>query len=332
MDPLTIIVTGIAKGIAASAAKPAGGKIQKIVFGPEEEKALEKPIIAAIKRAVTEASDQGLSPEMAEHAASLFERLFLEQVRNDGGAVGRQEPEAVIRYWQRAAETAGLDLETFPVDFAQVVGRIIEHIPEELRREAARPHSPLYNMLTVEALCEIELQFAKVMDLSTAALSRSIPLSAPLQRTLDAARRDARATNCEFFTPHLLLALLRHPDSLAREAVDTVRRGLAKEIEEALSAYLASAKLGRYVDFDWRDRNDVRAAQLIAVRQGSSTITACHLLVAVLESGSNTQRQLVTWLGHDVVDDIKSVALTLRSLAARNTTPDITLPAAETHP
>ena len=159
---------------------------------------------------------------------------------------------------------------------------------------------------------------------SAAALSHAIPLAAPLQRTLDAARRDASAADCEFFTPHLLLALLRQKDSLAREAIDSVQRGLAKKIEDALSAYRARAQLGRYVDFDWRERKDIRAAQVIAVRQGSSVVTAGHLLVAVLESTSNTQRWLVAQLGSDLVDSIKAKALTLRSVAARNVTPEIT--------
>lgn len=163
MDPFTVVAARIAGSIAGSAAKLLGGTIRDVVLGSKEQKAVEKAVLAAIERAVAEASGQGLSPQVAAHIVSLFERLFLEQVRSDSGAVGRHDPESAIRYLRQDAEATGWDLETLPVEFPKVVGCIIEYIPEELRREARRPESPLYNRVTVEALSALQYQLASVL-------------------------------------------------------------------------------------------------------------------------------------------------------------------------
>ena len=47
------------------------------------------------------------------------------------------------------------------------------------------------------------------------------------------------------------------------------------------------ARLGKFVDFDWRERPEVQAAQVAAARQAYSVVTEGHLL-----SGSSKRRQI----------------------------------------
>jgi hypothetical protein len=136
----------------------------------------------------------------------------------------------------------------------------------------------------------------------------------------------ARASKRAFVTPHLLLALLRQRDSLTWDVFESARHGVATEITEILARYIADACLGPFAEFDWLERGDVRAAQVVAARQGVPVVIEGHLLVGILETPSNTQRQLVNWLGADLAGKARAVALTAKSTAARFGTPGAVFP------
>ena len=328
MDPVTIkVASSIAGRLVGPTVKPLGKKIRDIVLGPPEQAAIEKAIRTAIGRAVDEVRDQGLDQEMVQHVLLMFELLFLRQYRDNPGAITQANDDVALRYWRQAAEAAGCDLATFPLHFSQVVERILEYLPEILREEAAKPESPLFNRMTVTALTDLEARLTAVLEMSATALSCTVPLAEPLRRTLDGALQTARATDRVFVTPDLLLALLRQPHSLTRDIFDYTRQGLATEIEDMLSSYLASAPLARFADFDWRERGDVRAAQVVATRQGSPVVTEGHLLIGILETPSNTQRQLLAWLGPGPASKAKEAALRLQSAAIRFRTPGVVFPA-----
>jgi hypothetical protein len=296
-------------------------------MGPQEQAATERTIRTAIGRAVDEARDQGLDRDMVNHVLLMFERLFIGHYHNDASVITKMDDEAALLYWRQAAEAAGWDIATFPLHFPQVVGRILSYLPMELRAEASNSESPLFNRITVTALTDLESRLSEVLKISSMALSCVIPIAEPLHRTLNGARQTARTTGRAFVTPHMLLALLQQRDSLTRDALDYTRQGLAREIYESLTAYLANASLGRFADFDWRERDDVRAAQVAAARKGSLVITEGYLLVGILETPSNTQRQLVAWLGPKLINNAKKSALVLNS-SARVSTPGVVFPPA----
>jgi hypothetical protein len=152
------------------------------------------------------------------------------------------------------------------------------------------------------------------------------PLASPLQRLLQSTKRAARASNQAVVTPHLLLALLRTPVSPTKAAFDEVKPGLANGLERRLSEYLAGAPLGPFVDFDWLERADIRAAQAAAAQQGCAVVTDGHLLAGILSSKSNTQQQLAGWLGAELLNKIKQTALRVALEPQPYNTPDIYLP------
>ena len=108
--------------------------------------------------------------------------------------------------------------------------------------------------------------------------------------------------NVPFRTPSLLLVLLEMPNGVARRALETLRPGLAAELERRLRSYVAAAPTGAgssFSDFQWEERADVRLTQRWAMEEGSATVTEQHLLLSILETKSNTQQGLKGMLGED---------------------------------
>jgi hypothetical protein len=326
LEPVTgKIASTIATRVAGAAFKPLGEKARDFVLGSPEEVATERAIRTAITRAVDEASGQGLSREMAQHVLEMLEHLFVRQYPGGSTVINASDPEAALRYWRDAAEAAGWDLATFPLHFPVVVRYILEYIPEALRDEASKHDSPLFNQNMVTALTDLEACLDAILATSGIALSVVIPVAKPLRRKLDTAVQAARSVDQAFVTPHLLLELIRSRESPTSHVLDYTRQGLAKEIEEILSAYLATARLGKFVDLDWRERPEVQAARVTAARQASPVVTEGHLLVGILETPSNTQKQLVEWLGAELVGKAREAALGLHDVP-RIGTPGIVFP------
>lgn len=319
------IASTMASRVAGPAVKPLGRKARDYVLGSPQEIATERAIRAAITHAVGEARSQGLTEEMTQHVLSMLERLFVLQYQRDKTAIRLADPETALGYWRDAAESAGWDLATFPLHFPVVVGHILDYIPEALREEARKQDSPLFNQNTVTALEDLQACLNDILATSRIALSVVIPIAEPLRRKLDTAVRTARSIDQAFVTPHLLLELIRPQGSPTRRVFDYTRQGLAKEIEETLLAYLASTRLGKFVDFDWRERPEVRAAQVAAARQASAVVTEGHLLVGLLETPSNTQKQLVGWLGPELTAKAREAALGLHDIP-RTGTPGVVFP------
>lgn len=133
--------------------------------------------------------------------------------------------------------------------------------------------------------------------------SASIPIDRTLLAVLNLQKDWCRQRNVLFRTPNLLLVLLEMPNSLARRALETLRPGLAAELERRLKSYLAAIPTNgtdsSFSDFQWEERADVRLAQRRAMEEGSATVTDRHLLLGILETKSNTQQGLKDMLGED---------------------------------
>jgi hypothetical protein len=134
-------------------------------------------------------------------------------------------------------------------------------------------------------------------------LVQSLPIASDLSAQLELARASHEATNVQFATGSLLLALLVMRGRFFADRLDETRPGLAAAVEAILERYvrvvLPSAS-GGYENFDWVERSDVQRAQFHALEDGSPVVREKHLLLGILESGSRSVRDLKSYLGeHD---------------------------------
>jgi hypothetical protein len=327
LDPVTAEAgSKIALALLEPVLGPVGEKVRDVMLGPPERTAADRAIHQAIGQAVTDMRGQGLDEEMVRHVISMLEYLFMRQGHQNVNAFDQSAETYKIQYWRDAANAAGWDLATFPLYFPDVVSKILEYLPDLLLREAGNPGSPLFNRMTTTALTEIKSRLTEAIHFSNQAMTWNIPISAPLLRTMNGALLAAQASDRAFVTPHLLLALLGKRSSVTSEIFESARQGLASEITGILTRYIASARLGPFAEFDWLERRDVQAAQVVAARQGVPVIIEGHLLVGILETPSNTQRQLVDWLGADLASRARAVALEARGDTARYGTPGTIFP------
>lgn len=116
------------------------------------------------------------------------------------------------------------------------------------------------------------------------------PLVRGLQDLLNASKEDMRVRNLPYFTPALLLALL-YENGFASSVVNSVRPNSAKELRARFRQYLdhelPENGPGAFQDFDWFDRDDVRRAQQLALKEQASSISERMLFTAVLSSPSS---------------------------------------------
>jgi hypothetical protein len=310
LDPITAkVAASVAASLFGQAAKPIGAAARDAAFGKRETHAAQKAIRRAVDEGVEEACAGGLPLEVVQHVLAMVH--YLVEERHDLGAdfLGQRDDAATLRYWTQAAEAAGWDLATFPVHFPDVVTRVTRRIPEEIRAMAGEAESPLHNRVALAVLEKVESQLADLQRLNTAALSRDVPLADPLRKTLERAKAACRATDSRFFTPHLLLALVRSPSTAVRSLFDQQRAGLAAEIEGSLAAYVGQHPVADFVDFDWRERSEVQAARVVAIRLGTAIVTDRLLLLGALETPSNTSRQLSARLGDELLTAVKREVL-----------------------
>lgn len=128
-------------------------------------------------------------------------------------------------------------------------------------------------------------------------MTELVPIAADLLRRLDAGYAGCRDAGRAFRTPHLLVVLLDRPDGPAAAAFDDVGPGLAAAVLGQLRAYLDRAAGGRFTPFEWSERADVRLAQQFAHERLAVAVDDAHLLLGVLDAGSNTIQDLASSLG-----------------------------------
>jgi len=125
---------------------------------------------------------------------------------------------------------------------------------------------------------------------------RTPPLNKNLQSLLDLEKSRCEERNLPFHGPNLLFALLSSPNGLARRIFDQACPGKAEPLVEQLRNFVPEG--GRpFSDFDWNSRKDIQTARLRAIEEGSTTIDARHLLLGLLETASETQKELQRALG-----------------------------------
>jgi hypothetical protein len=323
VDPITgKIVASVTGSLLGQAGKPISGAVRDALLGKPETKAAEKSIRRAIDWAVEESCAEGMPPEVIQHVLLMLHKLVQDRSHLGADALRQQDDDAVLRQWTQAAEATGWDLARFPVQFPDVVQRITARIPHEMRCIAGEAESPLHNRVVLSVLEKVESQLTDLQRVTTMALSRDVPIADPLRQTLEQVKATCRATGTRFLTPHLLLALLRPPFTV-RALFDDQRPGLTADIESKLARYVSTSGLARFADFDWRERRDIQAARVIAIRQGAPVLTDRLVLVGILETPSSTNRQLAAWLGDGLLGEVKRNALI--PAVGQTVTPDLGL-------
>jgi TIR domain len=306
--PLILKIAGL---LAKQLAAPTSCTLQSAVLGEPDGRALEQVCHVATRRAVAEAEEDGASEDELAHALSLLERLIRERPQGNIPSLTTVEaPDAqTLAQWRQNAQDIGLDLSAFPISFDTLVTRLLRLIPEELARAVGKPDNSLFVRVV---LARLELLGANVAAMSTQGLSRLVPLSVGLRETLNHSYEACRAAGRAFVTPDLLLALAQTPQVSA--CLFTVRKGLDKLLTEQLRRYLATTDTGPFHAFDWGERADVRRAQQLAWAAQVPAVTDLFMLRGVLDTPTNTRRQLAVWLG-TAFDSLRDLAQT-RSRAA----------------
>jgi hypothetical protein len=141
---------------------------------------------------------------------------------------------------------------------------------------------------------------------------RELPLDPNLLALLNIEKARCRDRNVAFFTPNLLLALLGPTTGIARRLLDRACPGSAESIVRSLRQYEPFDGSVRvpFTDFEWRDRDDVRAASRRAKQDGYAAIDSRHLLLGFLDVDSQTHNELRQALGDDGLARFSKAAAT----------------------
>ena len=152
-----------------------------------------------------------------------------------------------------------------------------------------------------------------------------VGLSGELKHALDGARDACEGQNRVFYTSDLLVALFDLPSGRAAGCFDEVRGGLSANIRKQLAATLDPGQQHEpYVPFDWEERPDVQLAARYAVADGRPFMSDLHVLLAILNGESETNRWLQRHLGkeHDRVREVAERRRRLPPTRVKTPTPD----------
>lgn len=137
---------------------------------------------------------------------------------------------------------------------------------------------------------------------------RTPPLHKRLLTKLDAERQRCQESNVAFHTPNLLLALLSNAVPAVDRAFRVAARGRAQEIVDGARAYRPGDADSSFVEFDWYQRDDVKAAQAIARAEDECVVDERHLLLGFLDNQSGTREELRRALGDEAFDQMRYIA------------------------
>ncbi len=321
---MELVVTKLAGSLAKELAGPARRKLTDLALGERDSRALEDVCRGALWRAVYEMEDDGVGRAELEHTLGLLERLVADVAPADiPSLITTESPDApTLARWRRHARELGLDPETFPVPFDTVVARTLRLIPEELTRVAGRPDNPLFGQVVLARLEQLGANLAAVSMHD--GLSRLVPLSAGLREVLSHPYEACRASGRAFVTPDLLLALASTEP--VGSCLAAASPGLDARLVAQLREYLTTTDTGPFQPFDWDERADVLRARQLAWAAQVPAVTGLFMLRGVLDTPSNTRRQLAAWLG-PVFDRLCDLARTRsRATATPSGTPGLIFP------
>ena len=281
----------IGESLAKASLRPAS----RFVLGEPEQRALEKISRAAAVQAIGNIAATGdFSDADLEHASSLLERLMsgaasadFPLLPDDSGS--RYE---VLAGWREIASRQGLDPDTFPLPFEPLVNELLRTTAEETLAAAAKPDNPLFR---ATALAELES-----LRGSVAKLARQMEFDVQVELALTAAYESCERANRRLMTPDVLFALLSLKDGSVAACFATVSLSWPDRLREALRAYLSAADAGPFGPFKWGQRPEVRKAKVYAWAKDAAVVTGPALLLGVLDTPSETSKQLAELMGDDI--------------------------------
>jgi hypothetical protein len=130
-------------------------------------------------------------------------------------------------------------------------------------------------------------------------IAHLLVLSGEVRQTMEAARNTCRLRNRRFHTSDTLLALLDMPSGRVRDCFNcdaTVE--WAHRVRQKLVAPPISDK-EPFVEFEWVECDEFRLALQYASSDGAPVVSEFHLLLAILNGSSETNRWLKRFLQQD---------------------------------
>jgi hypothetical protein len=290
MIPEPVLTTAATK-VATALAKKGGQRVSDAFLGPAEERRL----LQVCREALTYAAEQvapNLSNEEFIHLVGIFEELIgVLGVPGLPVVAANDDSAELARVWHDGLESLDYDVTTLPVGLPEFVDELSRVLPGQLRADAERHNSPLFPMLTIEYLAALQDRD----ELFRETMASLIPFSAALSQALEMSVQLCKDADTPYYTPHMVLALLQMPDSVAGKCLSVARSQLADIIRHQLLTYTTQLKQrhgGHFTPFLWRERDDVRRAQLFALQNSQKVVTPAALFLGMLNTSSKSMAEL----------------------------------------
>ncbi|MGO9783246.1 MAG: hypothetical protein ACLPKE_12870 [Streptosporangiaceae bacterium] len=219
-----------------------------------------------------------------------------------------------MHHWREIATEQGLDTETFPLPFEQLVDALLKNIAEEALRTAVDGDgNHLFPAVAAAHLSDLRR--------SVRILARTIEPDGQLGDALRATYEACRDRDRELFTPDVLLALLHLTDGSVAACFEAVRPGLSLKIAGSLRRF-RNTPVASFRPFKWVERAEMRQAQMYAWVHGVPLVSGPLLLLGIIDSPSKTRDSLIANLGEGAAV-MRQVAMSRISPAAQQPTPTI---------
>jgi hypothetical protein len=128
---------------------------------------------------------------------------------------------------------------------------------------------------------------------SGSSFAHLVDLSGELKDALNHVRDTCEAQHRALYTSDLVVTLLTLRGGRVARCFDEVQSGLSSTIRDQLAATLDPARHHEpFVPFAWLERADVQLAGQYAIADGKPIVTDLHLLLAILDGDSATNRWL----------------------------------------
>jgi ATP-dependent Clp protease ATP-binding subunit ClpA len=125
-------------------------------------------------------------------------------------------------------------------------------------------------------------------------------MSGQVREALDAARNACQARHRAVYTFDVLLALLDMPGGRVRSCFEDVASGLSDRVRQGLLAMPDPGKQQHpFVPFEWVERDDMQLAWQYTLSDARPAVSDLHLLLAILDSQSETNLWLKRCLRHE---------------------------------
>ncbi|MGI8754271.1 MAG: hypothetical protein ACR2MB_00065 [Acidimicrobiales bacterium] len=192
------IASSVAGRLAGMLVGPLGAKLKDEALGTDAARAVERVCSEAVDEVVRALSTVRTDSDVV-HVVSLLDEALASR-----GAANLPLAESLVEgrgleAWQASFDVLGFDAETLPLDFEAFVRELSVVLPAKLRAEAAGHNSPLFERV---AMSDLDWMRCNAADLRAAiertVVAPAVPLSAELERALDASFERCRDTDTRY--------------------------------------------------------------------------------------------------------------------------------------